>query len=208
MAETNTRIEQFRKMANDDPNNALAHFSLGREYLNAGMFGDAVASFRRVLEIDGNITKAYHLLGTALLKDDKRDEAIGVLTAGVRRAHERGDMMPKNEMSRMLKDLGAAVPELEAKAPERAPSAGEVQCRRCNQVKPKIASPPFRNAFGQEIYEKICADCWREAIGYGTKVINELRLPLADPQAQKMWDQHIREFLNLQQAEPSSPGSV
>jgi hypothetical protein len=28
-------------------------------------------------------------------------------------------------------------------------------------------------------------------------VINELRLPLADPQAQKMWDQHVREFLNL-----------
>jgi hypothetical protein len=28
-------------------------------------------------------------------------------------------------------------------------------------------------------------------------VINELRLPLSDPQAQKMWDQHIREFLNL-----------
>ena len=31
----------------------------------------------------------------------------------------------------------------------------------------------------------------------GTKVINELRLPLSDPQAQKVWDQHIREFLNL-----------
>src|SRR5207248_2236400 len=33
--------------------------------------------------------------------------------------------------------------------------------------------------------------------GVGPKVINELRLPLADPQAQKAWDQHIREFLNL-----------
>jgi hypothetical protein len=31
----------------------------------------------------------------------------------------------------------------------------------------------------------------------GTKVINELRLPLSDPQAQKLWDQHVREFLNL-----------
>jgi hypothetical protein len=28
-------------------------------------------------------------------------------------------------------------------------------------------------------------------------VINELRLPLSDPQAQVAWDQHIREFLNL-----------
>ena len=55
----------------------------------------------------------------------------------------------------------------------------------------------MRNAFGQQVYEKICADCWREAIGFGTKVINELRLPLNDPQASKIWDQHVREFLNL-----------
>ena len=31
----------------------------------------------------------------------------------------------------------------------------------------------------------------------GTKVINELRLPLNDPQAQKLDDQHMLEFLNL-----------
>jgi hypothetical protein len=29
-------------------------------------------------------------------------------------------------------------------------------------------------------------------------VINELRLPLADPQAQKVFDQHMKEFLNLE----------
>jgi Fe-S cluster biosynthesis and repair protein YggX len=100
-------------------------------------------------------------------------------------------------MSKMLKELGAPVPELAAKAPERPPGEGEIHCHRCNQVKRKLAKPPFKNAFGQEIYEKICADCWREAIGYGTKVINELRLPMADPQAQKMWDQHVKEFLTL-----------
>ena len=61
----------------------------------------------------------------------------------------------------------------------------------------KLAKPPFRNPFGMEIAEKICQPCWREAIGMGTKVINELRLPMSDPQAQKVWDQHIREFLNL-----------
>ena len=44
----------------------------------------------------------------------------------------------------------------------------------------------------------ICGECWREWIGMGTKVINELRLPLSDPQAQKIWDQHIAEFLNLE----------
>ena len=60
-----------------------------------------------------------------------------------------------------------------------------------------MATAPFRNAQGQMIQEKICADCWREWIGMGTKVINELRLPLNDPQAQKIYDQHMLEFLNL-----------
>jgi Fe-S cluster biosynthesis and repair protein YggX len=56
---------------------------------------------------------------------------------------------------------------------------------------------PFKNEFGKQIYENICASCWREAIGQGTKVINELRLDMSDPRAQKVWDQNIREFLNL-----------
>jgi len=36
-------------------------------------------------------------------------------------------------------------------------------------------------------------------------VINELRLDLSDPRAQKMWDQNIREFLNLTDLAPSQP---
>jgi hypothetical protein len=31
----------------------------------------------------------------------------------------------------------------------------------------------------------------------GTKVINELRLPMDDPKAGKIYDQHMVEFLNL-----------
>lgn len=197
MADT-SRIEQFRKMATDDPGNALGHFSLGRELLNAGMPADAVGSFERVIQIDPNLSRAYQLLGTALLKLGRRDDAVERLTAGLKVAHERGDVLPKNEMATTLKELGAPVPEMSAPA-RRAADVGEgqVQCRRCGRVAPKLPRQPMRNDFGKEIYENICADCWREAIGHGTKVINELRLPMNDPQAGKLWDQHIREFLNL-----------
>ena len=37
MADMSSRIDQYRKMASDDPNNELGHFSLGRAYLDAGM---------------------------------------------------------------------------------------------------------------------------------------------------------------------------
>jgi tetratricopeptide (TPR) repeat protein len=197
MADT-TRLEQFRKMAADDPNNELAHFSLGRAYFDAGQFSDAVASYRRTVEINPKISKVYLSLAQALVKLDQRDEAVTFLSTGVHIAHERGEMMPRNEMMKMLGDLGAPVPEFASTSqPAVAVGEGQVLCKRCGNVGPKLARAPFKSAFGEEILAGTCQPCWRLAIGQGTKVINELRLPLSDPQAQKVWDQHIREFLNL-----------
>lgn len=199
MTEANSRLEQFKKMAADDPNNELGHFSLGRAYLEAKLPDDAVASLRRALEINPNISKAYQLLAEAQLEMGKRDDAIATLTKGTTVAHTRGDMLPKNAMLGKLKELGAPEPDFVggAAAPKAEVGAGEVLCKRCGRVGQRLAKPPFRSEFGQEIYDKICSMCWKEALGMGTKVINELRLPLSDPQAQKVWDQHIREFLNL-----------
>ena len=57
---------------------------------------------------------------------------------------------------------------------------------------------PFKGPLGEKILATVCQSCWKEWVGMGTKVINELRLPLSDPQAQKVFDQHMMEFLNLQ----------
>ena len=198
MSQNSERIEQFRKMAEADPNNEIGHFSLGREYFNAGQYDAAVQSLRRVIQLNPNISKAYQLTGEALLKENKQEEAIAVLTQGVKMADSRGEVPPRSEMIQLLKDIGAPIPELAKKAtPVIQAGEGEVLCKRCGRVGKKLPGPPFRTAFGQQIFENTCTDCWREAIAMGTKVINELRLPLADPAAQKMWDQHIREFLNL-----------
>jgi len=196
MADT-SRIDQFRKMATDDPDNALGHFSLARELLNAGQAADAVPSFERVLQIDPNLSRAHQLLASALLRLGRRDDAVRRLTEGVSVAASRGDVMPKNEMVRMLKELGAPVPETAASRQAVEVGEGQIQCKRCGRVAARLSKPPMRNDFGKQIYDNICADCWREAIGFGTKVINELRLPMNDPQASKMWDQQVREFLNL-----------
>jgi Fe-S cluster biosynthesis and repair protein YggX len=197
MADSASRIEQFKKMANDDPNNELGHFSLGRAYLDAGNFTESATSLQRCLAINPKLSKAYQLLAAAMLKLGQRDQAIAQLAAGVKIAHERGDVMPKNDMLRELKELGAPVPELKSTEPEKPVGQGEVHCQRCGKVAPKMPSAPFSNAQGQEIFAKICATCWREWIGMGTKVINELRLPLNDPKAQKIFEQHMMEFLNL-----------
>ena len=198
MADVESRIRQFEKMANDDPNNELGHLSLGKAYLDAGRAAEAVTCFDRAAAVNPGMSKAYQLAATALLQAGKCAEAVERLTRGVQVADERGEMMPRGEMVQTLKDLGAPVPDLKnAAAPAPVAGEGEVLCQRCHRLGRKLPKPPFSNAQGREIFEKVCMDCWREWIGMGTKVINEMRLPLNDPQAQKIYDQHMKEFLNL-----------
>jgi tetratricopeptide (TPR) repeat protein len=197
MADTAGVIERFQKMAQADPTNELGHFSLGRALLEAGRFQEAADSLARVVELNPNMSRAYQFLATALLKLNRRDQAIERLTQGVKVAQSRGETMPKKEMIVMLAELGYAVALEESAAPPPVVGEGQVQCKRCGHAKSRLPGPPMKGEFGRLIFENTCADCWREAIGVGTKVINELRLPLDDPQAGKIWDQHIREFLNL-----------
>lgn len=203
MAEINERIERFKNMADADPDNELGHFSLGRAYMEAERYAEAIESLKRAIVINRNLSKAYQFVGQSQLKLGQQGEAVATLTEGVKVADARGDVLPRNEMIEQLKSLGAAVPELKASTAKLEVGEGQVMCRRCGQVKPRLPSQPFKGEFGKLIYENTCAQCWREAIGQGTKVINELRLDLSDPRAQKMWDQNIREFLNLTDLAPS-----
>jgi hypothetical protein len=125
-------------------------------------------AFDRALAINPNLSKAYQLAATALLKLDRRDAAVARLTEGVKVADARGDVMPRGEMVRMLQDLAAPVPELASSKQAPAPvGEGQVQCKRCGKVKPRLPSPPMRDALGQDVYAHVCPDCWRDAIGQG-----------------------------------------
>ena len=197
MADIHSRIEQFRKMADADPDNELGHFSLGRAYFDAEMLPEAAASFERVIHLNPKLSKVYQLLATALLKMAKPDQAIERLTAGVKMADERGDLMPKNEMIRMLKELGAPVPQTKAVQAEQPVGEGQVLDSRSGKIGSKLPHPPFSNKMGRFLQRHVSAESWREWIGMGTKVINEMRLPLSDPRAQKIFDDQMLEFLNL-----------
>ena len=211
MADAAARIEQFRNMAEADPENELGHFSLGRALLDAGKPAEAVESLDRALAINANLGKAYQLKGKALLDLGRKPEAIETLKKGAVVAAERGELMPKNEMLATLKTLGvdvaAELPELTAAERPVEVGDGEVLDRRTGKVGRRLEKPPFRNELGRVIYENVSAESWREWIGMGTKVINELRLPLSDPAAQKVFDQHMVEFLNLREVMDTEPAA-
>ena len=65
MSELQERIVQFRKMANDDPENELGHFRLGQLLMEADDHDEAVKSLRRTLELSPQFSKVYSRLRRA-----------------------------------------------------------------------------------------------------------------------------------------------
>src|SRR4051812_4930317 len=110
MSPLQERIAQFRKMANDDPENELGHYRLGQLLLEDKQYDEAVRSFRRTLELSPQFSKVYQLLAQTQLASGQRDEAVKTLRQGFDVADERGDRMPRDEMARMLTELGEAAP--------------------------------------------------------------------------------------------------
>ena len=197
-----SRIEQFRKMTEADPGNELGHFSLGRAYLDAGRFAEAAECFGRVIELNGENSKAYHLLAMSKKGAGDRSGALATLRQGYEVAHQRGDLMPRNDMAALMRELGEEPPELSGGSTvsanaEANAGAGQVACRRCGLSKPQLPKPPFKGELGQQVFASVCNDCWREWLLMGTKVINELRLDFTKDDDAAMYDYHMKEFLNL-----------
>ena len=73
-----------------------------------------------------------------------------------------------------------------------------IRCRRCGEEKPPLSAAPLPGPTGEEVRASVCADCWREWEAAEVMVINELRLNFMDPEAPKVLEQHMREFLFLE----------
>jgi tetratricopeptide (TPR) repeat protein len=202
MSQLQERIAQFRKMANDDPENELGHFRLGQLLAEAGQHEDAVVAYRRTLDLSPQFSKVYQLLAAALVQMGRKEEAIPVLKKGFEVADERGDNMPRDEIERMLVSLGETVPKV-TKAPT-GPAGDGFRCQRPGCVSGnrarKLAAPPMSDAIGKKIEDTVCADCWQSWLkDYSVKVINEMRLDLSTERGQEVYDQTMKDFLGIEQ---------
>lgn len=202
-----TRIAQFENMSREDPDNDMAHFSLANAYAQAGRHADAAASYMRCIELNPAMSKAYQLAGEQLIEASeqdpgKKEEAIELLTTGYRSAAERGDRMPADAMAKLLEQLGAPVPAVETKkhGDPLADGEGDFVCQRTGRRGHQLERPPFKGPIGQWIYENISRETWEGWIGQGTKVINELRLDLSQDKDAELYDQHMHEYLGLDEA--------
>ena len=193
-------IARIRKMATDDPENELGHFRLGKLLLEAEQFPEAAASFRRTLELNPEFSKVFHLLAISLVRMNQKAAAIKTLRDGIAVADERGDNVPREDMAKMLVELGETAP-----APIKASASktgGGFRCQRpgcpAGAHARQLPKPPMSDEIGQKIYAQVCADCWNYWLrDVSIKVINEMRLDLSTEQGVGIYDQIMSETLGL-----------
>lgn len=215
MSDLAKRTAQFENMAQADPTNEMAHFSLGRAYAEASRFADAARSYLRCVQLLPDMSKAYQMAGDAFIKAGDPDQAASILTRGYLVAAERGDLMPKNAMAALLRDLGRPIPEVAngavqvttaADAAKPAAHSGPVPegmiiCAVTSKLGTKLTRPPFRGPVGAWIAEHVSSETFYKGwVPQGTKVINELRLDLSRDADQATYDQHMREYLGIDDA--------
>jgi Fe-S cluster biosynthesis and repair protein YggX len=193
------RIAQFRKMANDDPDNELGHFRLGQLLMEAGKFDEAIGSFRRTLELSPTFSKVFQLMGSCLISLNRRDEAVKVLQEGFQVADQRGDNIPREEIAKLLVQLGEPAP-----TPKKAVAASGdgFHCQRpgctAGPHAHKLPRPPINDDLGKRIFDNVCAECWEYWLkNLSIKVINEMRLDLSTEKGQEVYDQIMKETLGL-----------
>ncbi len=203
MSQLQDRISQFRKMASDDPDNELGHYRLGQLLMEDKQYDEAIRSFRRTLELSPQFSKVFHLLALCQLNNNQQAEAIQTLTQGFTVADERGDNLPRDEMAKMLVELGQPVPQKKKTTTEAPAGVGGFRCQRpgcmAGARAHQLPAPPMRDAYGQRVYQSVCADCWKEWLrNYSVKVINELRLDLSTERGHEEYDRHMKEFLGVE----------
>ena len=207
MSDTDQRIAQWERMAAEAPDD-MAFFSLGNAYRDAQRWADAADAYRKAVDLNPGMSRAYQYLGESLIKNDQPDDAKPLLREGYTAAAQRGDEMPRRSIAEMLKRLGEEPPEVEDYAAQKAKLEAEsdggsnmVLDRRAGQPQPRLADPPMRGPLGKFIYDHFGQITWNQWIGQGTKVINELRLDFSNLAHQDLYEQHMLEWLQVTREE-------
>jgi Flp pilus assembly protein TadD len=104
--EDHSQLDEFLELVESTPEDELAHYGLAQEYVKAGRYEEAVASFQRVIKLKPDYMAGYRELGKALMKIGRVDEARASLRKGRALAEEHGDGQAVREIDVYLKRMG------------------------------------------------------------------------------------------------------
>ena len=76
-------------------------------------------------------------------------------------------------------------------------------CARCSRTTGRLDRAPVPGPTGAEIQARVCGACWSEWERMEVMVINELRLNFMDPRAAGILNEHMRQFLMIEEPDAS-----
>ena len=100
-----TRLQMLTQFLEQNPGDAFARYGLAMEYSKAGQTEQALAEFKKLLELHPDYTNAYFMAAQTLERTGRTPEAKQMLENGVEAAKRTGNKHAMAEMAGMLEEL-------------------------------------------------------------------------------------------------------
>lgn len=97
-----TRIEQLKKLLENNPDNALGRFGLANEYYKNGEFNSCIQEINHYLELKDDEGFAYRLLAESYLNLGNKDKAIQMYKKGIEVSLKHGHPSMAEEFEEAL----------------------------------------------------------------------------------------------------------
>ena len=103
--ELEKREGMFRQVLEIDPEDTLANYGLGEIELEKARYSESIAHLEKAIEHKNNYSVAWLALGKAFMASGDKERALETFRKGIQVAGKNGDLMPANEMQRLLGEL-------------------------------------------------------------------------------------------------------
>lgn len=100
-----SRREMLTQFLEQNPGDAFARYGLAMEYSNAGETEQALAEFKKLLELHPDYSNGYFMAAQTLERSGRTAEAKKMLENGIESARRTGNKHALSEMSGMLEEL-------------------------------------------------------------------------------------------------------
>ncbi len=85
-----SKIETLKALVEKNPNNPLGRYGLANEYLKLEMYEEAIEHIKAYLKLKEDQGAVYRMLGEALLKLGRKEEAKEAYRNGIEAAQRHG----------------------------------------------------------------------------------------------------------------------
>ena len=69
-----------------------------------------------------------------------------------------------------------------------------VNCVKLGKEAEGLERPPIKGELGQRVFENVSKEAWKQWVSHSTMIVNEYRLELGTPEANKVWLTELEKF--------------